>query len=73
MFRMIKCFGLVVAYDWVIVAIESICFGFLTDDWHKDLFKLYNYFEDREGYGEVGVFMTFFIYVVLFAFCSLFM
>jgi hypothetical protein len=32
-FRMIKCFGLVVAFDWVLVLIESLSFGFLTDDW----------------------------------------
>jgi hypothetical protein len=35
------------------------------------MFKLWNYFEAREGYGEVGAIMTFFIYLCLFCLCLL--
>jgi len=70
---MIICYGLAITFDWAILLLESILFGFLTDDWRKDSFKLYNYFEKREGYGAIGVFLTVFIYLALKCLCCIFM
>lgn len=58
-----------VTFNWVILLLEGLSFGFFTNDWKKDIFKLYNYYHTRADYGEIGVFLTIFIYFGIMLLC----
>lgn len=72
LFRFIQCWGIVSVIDPIITLIECIITGFVYDDWDGDSFRLYNYFDEYEGNGVIGIMMTIFMYagmMGLSAFC----
>lgn len=69
-YRWIEAFGLVTILDPIITSIESLIFGLVYENWSGDCFKLYYYFQEREGNGIAGILMTIFIYAGLIGLSS---
>lgn len=65
LYRLIECFGIVSLLDPVITAIEGGLRYAIEDYTKGDIYRLYNYFDDRESSGAIGAIMHFFIYGVL--------
>ncbi len=64
-YRLTMACGLIACFDWLFVLIESLCFGYISDDWEGDSFKLYRYFERTVSRPAMGGVITAMLYVFL--------
>ena len=64
-YRLIECFGIVSLLDPIVTAIEGGLYYLIEDEQKGDIYRLYNYFEERESSGTIGIIMHIFIYGVL--------
>jgi len=65
--KFISLFGFMAIFEYIPVMIVDC----LRANWDGDFFKLYNYFQNSEGTGILGIFLTVFMYVgmsIIFAF-----
>ena len=67
-YRMTMASGVIAFMDWLIVLIESLCFGLVDGDWQGDSFKLYNYFARASERAPMGGLITGMVYVTLSGF-----
>ena len=61
-YRLTMASGIIACFDWLFTLIESLCFGYINDDWEGDSFKLFRYFErtvSRPAMGGVISAMTY--------------
>ena len=72
LFRVIECYGISVVFDPFITLVECLVFGVRFGEWDGDTYRLYNYFEEREGNGVIGLMMTLFLYIGTIGVCMFF-